>query len=72
MSSNGETTNIPVIDISSGDAAVGKALIQAAEQYGFVFVKNLGNDISTSDIDEAFQLVCSVNLDIFIMLTRSV
>ena len=57
MTSNGETTDIPVIDISSGDAAVGKALIEASEKYGFVFVKNLGKDISIEDIDEAFQLV---------------
>jgi hypothetical protein len=60
MSSNGETTSIPVIDISSGDAAVGRALIEAAEQYGFVFVKNLGNDISAGDLDEAFELVRSL------------
>lgn len=48
---------IPVLDISVPDAATGKQLVDAAERYGFVFIRIQGSDISPKEIDEAFELV---------------
>lgn len=50
---------IPVIDIagSATDANVAKALVDAAATYGFVYVRNQGQDIPIKIINDAFELV---------------
>jgi isopenicillin N synthase-like dioxygenase len=52
---------IPVIDLSSSTSNskqdVAKQLVEAAATHGFVFIKNLGHDISVSDSDRAFDIV---------------
>jgi len=49
---------IPVIDLSGDDQAqVAKDLVEAAIEHGFVYIKNIGNDIPLEAIDGAFALV---------------
>lgn len=51
-------SGIPIIDINAADeATVGKQLVDAAEEHGFIYIRNLGEDISAAQIDEAFSLV---------------
>lgn len=51
-------SGIPIIDINSADeATIGKQLVDAAEEHGFIYIRNLGQDISVEQIDEAFALV---------------
>jgi isopenicillin N synthase-like dioxygenase len=59
MSTTQETAQIPVIDISGGqpDAEIGRALVDAAATYGFVYVKNEGKDIPVAAISRMFDLV---------------
>lgn len=53
-------SGIPIIDINSADeATTGKQLVDAAEEHGFIYIRNLGQDISAEQIDEAFALVCT-------------
>lgn len=56
------TATIPIIDISAEGAdqiQVAKELVDAAVEYGFVYVRNAGRDISTEQIENAFGLVSS-------------
>lgn len=50
--------SIPVIDVSGSEPEwqVGKALVDAAEKHGFVFIRNLGKDIKIEDIDRQFEI----------------
>jgi len=50
---------IPVVDISGPDSeeSIADQLVHAATLHGFVYIKNLGRDISIEDIDHAFDLV---------------
>lgn len=59
MSQTQQTAQIPVIDLSGGqsEAEVGKALVDAASTYGFVYVKNEGKDIPIAAVDRMFDLV---------------
>ncbi|KAH7318465.1 hypothetical protein B0I35DRAFT_243214 [Stachybotrys elegans] len=54
------SANIPVIDIAGGQNEVAAQLVAAAEEHGFLYIKNLGNDIATSSIDEAFKLSAKI------------
>ncbi|KAJ5456711.1 hypothetical protein N7530_011985 [Penicillium desertorum] len=48
---------LPVIDISNPhDPAVGKAMLDAAAKYGFLYVNSKGTDFTTEDVDHAFGL----------------
>lgn len=50
---------LPVIDISDPhDPAVGKAMLDAAAKYGFLYVNSKGTDFATEDVDRGFELVC--------------
>lgn len=51
------TANIPIIDISGDQAEVARQLVDAAEEHGFIYIRNLGKDIPASDVDTAFKLV---------------
>ncbi|KAI1765967.1 2OG-Fe(II) oxygenase superfamily protein [Hypoxylon sp. FL1150] len=53
------TITIPIIDISadgSDQTQVAKELVDAAVEYGFVYVRNAGRDISAEQIENAFDL----------------
>lgn len=53
---------IPVIDISGSipEDEVAKQLVDAAATSGFVYIRNLGQDIPVDAIDRTFELVyCS-------------
>ncbi|KAK6833689.1 hypothetical protein PG987_008383 [Apiospora arundinis] len=55
----GATPVIPIIDISAagaGELDVAKALVDAAAEHGFVYIKNTGKDISAQQISNAFDL----------------
>ncbi|KFH47614.1 hypothetical protein ACRE_015090 [Hapsidospora chrysogenum ATCC 11550] len=47
---------IPVIDISGDQTEVARQLVQAAEDHGFIYIRNLGKDIAPAAVDEAFDL----------------
>ncbi|KAJ5496743.1 hypothetical protein N7463_008730 [Penicillium fimorum] len=48
---------LPVIDISNPhDPAVGKAMLDAAAKYGFLYVNSKGTDFTVKDVDDAFGL----------------
>ncbi|KAI0011219.1 2OG-Fe(II) oxygenase superfamily protein [Xylariaceae sp. FL0662B] len=54
-----EAATIPIIDISAEGAdqtQVAKELVDAAAEYGFVYVKNTGRDISVEQIENAFNV----------------
>lgn len=58
------TANIPVIDISAPDAdqkEIAQQLVDAAEEHGFIYIRNLGRDIQAKDVDGAFDLVSDYN-----------
>lgn len=48
--------NIPVVDISSSNPDAPAQLLNAAKDYGFVFVENNGDVIPRDQIAELFQL----------------
>ncbi|KAF7554042.1 hypothetical protein G7046_g6919 [Stylonectria norvegica] len=53
------SANIPVIDISAQDVdqtIIARQLVDAAEEHGFIYIRNLGHDITPTDIDGAFDL----------------
>lgn len=52
------SANIPVIDISGGNKdEIARQLVDAAEEHGFIYIRNLGLDIAAADIDRAFKIV---------------
>ncbi|EFR03170.1 hypothetical protein MGYG_06166 [Nannizzia gypsea CBS 118893] len=55
MASAGEI-QLPVIDISSTTAEVGKQVIDAAKQYGFLYVDTASSCFSKDEIDSTFKM----------------
>jgi isopenicillin N synthase-like dioxygenase len=55
-----QDTQIPIIDISdtASESRIADELVQAAIIHGFVYIKNLGDDIPITEIHHAFELVC--------------
>ncbi|KAF5024886.1 hypothetical protein F66182_3044 [Fusarium sp. NRRL 66182] len=52
--------NIPIIDVYApgvDQKEVAKQLVDAAENHGFIYIRNLGRDMPAADIDGAFDLV---------------
>ncbi|CAM1508227.1 Fc.00g050750.m01.CDS01 [Cosmosporella sp. VM-42] len=53
------TAKIPIIDISAkgkSQGEIARQLVDAAEEHGFIYIRNLGHDISATDIGGAFAL----------------
>lgn len=48
---------LPVIDISSATAEVGKQVIDAARQYGFLYIDTASSCFSKEEIDSTFKMV---------------
>lgn len=58
MADTAAPIELPVIDISNPhDPAVGKAMLDAAAKYGFLYVNSKGTDFSVADVDHGFELV---------------
>ncbi|PLB38129.1 uncharacterized protein BDW47DRAFT_125831 [Aspergillus candidus] len=58
ISSVGAPIQLPVLDISNpDDVATGKAMLDAAARYGFLYVNSQGSDFSAEDVKKAFELV---------------
>ncbi|KAH8769387.1 oxidoreductase-like protein [Hyaloscypha sp. PMI_1271] len=53
---NGQSGQIPVIDLSGPEQTVATKLVNAAATYGFVYIKSLGKDIPVEAIDSIFAL----------------
>ncbi|GBF64619.1 hypothetical protein TMEN_7335 [Trichophyton mentagrophytes] len=47
---------LPVIDISSATAEVGKQVIDAARQYGFLYIDTASSCFSKEEIDSTFKM----------------
>lgn len=61
-----KAATLPIIDISGvleDQARIAKELVDAAAEYGFVYIKNTGQDISVAQVDQAFGTVCQDNLN---------
>ncbi|KAH8425316.1 putative oxidoreductase, 2OG-Fe(II) oxygenase family [Aspergillus melleus] len=53
----GPPIELPIIDISNpSDPAVGKAMLDAAAKYGFLYVNSKGTDFAPEDVKRAFGL----------------
>ena len=58
MAEVGSPIDLPIINISNpNDPTVGKAVIDAAAKYGFLYIDSSGTDFTTEDVEEAFGLV---------------
>lgn len=54
----GNDAGIPVVDLSSANAA--RELLDAAIQYGFIYIKHTANlALSVEDVDDIFSIVCT-------------
>ena len=55
-----EDATIPIIDISAegvDQAQIAKSLVDAAAEYGFVYIKSTGCGISADRMENAFNVV---------------
>ncbi|PHH61888.1 hypothetical protein CDD81_7752 [Ophiocordyceps australis] len=50
------SANLPLIDLAGPEQDVARRLVDAAEQHGFLYIRNLGHDIPAGSIDEAFSI----------------
>lgn len=60
MSSDSNTIELPVIDVTNSNDTTAKQLINAVTEHGFVYLKNNHGEIPTNDLDELFTLVGKV------------
>jgi hypothetical protein len=57
----GPAIELPILDISNPeDPAAGKAILDAATKYGFLYVDSKGTDFRAEDVEKAFERVCHV------------
>ena len=56
---NSDAIQIPVINISDPTAALGDALIDAASNYGFIYIESKGSGFTEEDVNRAFEMVRS-------------
>lgn len=55
-----EAAKIPIIDISddaADQAQIARSLVNAAAEYGFVYVRSTGRDLATGQVEKAFAIV---------------
>jgi uncharacterized protein YbjT (DUF2867 family) len=63
---------LPVLDVTKGDVATAKALVEAVIDYGFVFIKNNSGEIPPDNVTGMFDLVFLIQASIsYIRLIRS-
>lgn len=55
----GAVAKIPIIDISGGgdQAQVARDLVDAAVEYGFIYIKSTGIDFPVDVLEDAFDMV---------------
>lgn len=51
------SAEVPIIDLEGPEDDVARQLVDAAEEHGFIYIKNTGRNITASEIDEVFELV---------------
>ena len=75
MTDSASTTTpitLPILNISNpNDVAVGKAMLDAAAKFGFLYVDSQGSGFEIDDMEGAFGLVCSLTSSIHIAKTLS-
>ena len=54
---NGTSTHIPVIDISNVDDEVGENLVEAASEWGFIYISSHGLDMTAETVNRTFDIV---------------
>lgn len=55
-----EAAKIPIIDIfddAADQAQIARSLVDAAAEYGFVYVKSTGLDLTDGQVENAFTIV---------------
>jgi hypothetical protein len=55
-----KAATIPIIDLSRAqedEARIAKELVDAAADYGFIYIKNTGQDITLGQVEKAFNIV---------------
>jgi len=68
MADTAAPIELPVIDISNPrDPAVGKAMLDAAAKYGFLYVNSKGTDFSVADVDHGFELVLIIPYYMYVL-----
>ena len=72
MAAVAKSLQIPVIDISgpASEESIADQLVNAAKVHGFVYIRNLGRDVPSEDIDRAFQLVRLVQIHDWYVSTK--
>lgn len=53
-----DTITLPVLNIADASLATGKAMLDAAAKYGFLYVDSAGTMFEAEDVDRIFALVC--------------
>ncbi len=51
------SADIPIIDLAGDRADIALQLVNAAEEHGFIYIKNTGKDIPVDAVEGAFSLV---------------
>ena len=51
------TAHLPLIDLAEDPSQSSRQLLEAASEWGFVYIKSTGLCISPQDVDRAFELV---------------
>lgn len=52
-----DSFQIPVIELSADTQRVGQELVDAAERYGFIFIRNRHEEIPSKEVEHAFDMV---------------
>lgn len=57
MSSTVQSLHVPIVDISPSNAQAAEQLVEAATDYGFVFINGQDLGFNSQILDDVFQLV---------------
>ena len=49
---------LPILNIADPSLATGKAMLDAAAKYGFLYINSAGTVFEAEDVDGIFALVC--------------
>ena len=67
QSASDESVKLPLINISEPKPEVGHQMIDAAAQYGFLYIDTRGTDFTPEIVERQFELVSSL----FSLVSRS-
>lgn len=54
---------LPIFDVSQLTPEVGKSMIDAAKEYGFLYVASEGSDFTNDEVENAFGMVYLLSAD---------